>query len=127
MKTILLVTAILMIGASTSHAETRVLKGNHKSFSINCAKHGNVEVFGNHLKVTLKGNCSKLVVSGNHATVKGSAKSVMIPGNHCKVALNATDEINVPGNENTVTWTKSSAEAGPSISNLGNKNTIDKN
>jgi len=124
-----LVLAMLMtmtLASSAALADPRVLTGNHTKFTNDCSKYKEVDVIGNHNTVTLKGTCTRLTVSGNHATVRGSAKTVSVPGHHCEVNLNETDEISVPGNNNKVTWKKSSVEGGPSISNSGNRNTVTK-
>jgi len=129
MKTLLLaILAVLAtaLASSDASADPRVLAGNHTRFTNDCSKHKEVNVAGHHVSVTLKGTCTNLTVSGNHATVRGSATTVSVPGNHCQVDLDETDEISVPGNENKVTWKKSSVKSGPSISNSGNKNTVTK-
>lgn len=127
MKTLVLAMLVTTtLATSAALADPRVLTGNHTKFTNDCSKHKEVDVVGNHITVTLKGTCTKVTVAGNHATVKGSATTVSVSGHHCEVHLNETDEISVPGNNNKVTWKKSSVEGGPSISNSGNKNTVTK-
>jgi hypothetical protein len=126
MKALLLAMLVTTLASSDAFADARVLTGNHTKFTNDCAKYKEVEVVGNHISVTLKGTCTRVTVSGNHATVRGSAKTVSVPGHHCQVDLDETDEISVPGNANKVTWKKSAVEGGPSISNSGNKNTVTK-
>jgi hypothetical protein len=126
MKTFLLAMLVTTIATSDALADPRVVTGNNTKFTNDCSKHKEVLVVGNHNGVTLKGTCDRLIVSGNHATVKGSATTVTISGNQNQVDLDETDQIVISGNENKVTWRKSSAKNGPSTSNTGNKNKVTK-
>ncbi|HEU0033397.1 MAG TPA: DUF3060 domain-containing protein [Kofleriaceae bacterium] len=109
--------------AATAHADATVIE-NSKTLTIDCAKDKEVNLIGNHLKVTLTGTCTKVMVTGNHEQVRGAATLFYVAGNNNTVTADATDEIYLAGNKNTVTWKKGLTKASPKISNPGKDNAV---
>ena len=120
--TIIAIFAIAAFGAA-ARADVTVMD-NDKTLDVDCAKDPNVALLGNHLTLTTKGVCSRILISGNDATVTASAGLVSVTGNHNTVALDAADEISVTGNDNSVSVNKPIKAKSPRISNPGNRNKI---
>lgn len=97
---------------------------NDQNVDVDCAKDPQVQLVGNHITVTTRGVCAKIVIMGNHETVTGSANVVVVLGNHNTVALDAADEVSVPGNDNTVAVRKAVTLKEPRISALGRGNRV---
>jgi catabolite regulation protein CreA len=110
------------LGASAS-ADISVID-NNKTLDVDCAKDPEVNLVGNHIKVTTRGVCAKIMISGNHATVTGSANLVLVSGNHNTVTLAAADDVMVSGNNNTLTVRKGATVKAPRIANSGNDNHV---
>jgi len=107
----------------TARADITVMD-NDKTLDVDCAKDPNVSLMGNHLTLTTKGVCNRILVTGNEATVTGSAGAVSVTGNHNTVNLDAADDISVTGNDNTVSVHKAIKAKAPRISNPGSRNKI---
>jgi catabolite regulation protein CreA len=120
--TIIAILATAAFGVA-ARADVAVMD-NDKTIDVDCAKDPNVALLGNHLTLTTKGVCSRIMVSGNDATVTASASVVSITGNHNTIALDAADDISVTGNDNSVSVNKPIKAKSPRISNPGNRNKI---
>jgi N-acyl-D-aspartate/D-glutamate deacylase len=119
-----LAVALGMLGAgSAARADVSIID-NNKTLDVDCAKDPEISLVGNNIKVTAKGVCAKITVSGNHETVTGSATVVFVAGNHNTVTLAAADDITIAGNSNTVTVRKSLKLPAPKIANSGTDNHI---
>ena len=115
---------ILLVVLSGSALAERQIVDNNAKISIDCAKDKEVSLVGNNLTVTLVGTCTRVNVTGNRETVTGSATTFFVGGNHNTVNADATDEINLAGNHNTVTWKKGASKAAPKVSNPGKDNKV---
>jgi hypothetical protein len=114
----------LVIAVSPAFADV-LIDDNNKTVTVDCAKDKSVMVNGNGAKITLKGTCTNLLLSGNGATISGSVADVMISGNNNKLALEATLSIKVSGNDNTVGYKKSTdANKKVGVLNSGERNKI---
>jgi hypothetical protein len=120
--TIIAIVAIAVFSVA-ARADITVMD-NDKTLDVDCAKDPNVSLMGNHLTLTTKGVCNRILVTGNDATVTGSAGAVSITGNHNTVNLDAADDVSVTGNDNTVSVHKAVKAKSPRISNPGNRNKI---
>jgi hypothetical protein len=117
--------ALLALAAvgPTARANVSVID-NDKTVDVDCAKDPEVRLLGNHLTVTTKGVCSKIIVEGNHASISGSAVTVRVAGNHNMLNLAAADDVTIDGNSNTVFVRKPIKLKAPRISNTGTDNRI---
>jgi Protein of unknown function (DUF3060) len=111
------------LAATTAAAEVTIMD-NHRSTTINCAHQREVNVIGNHNKVTLTGTCSALTVTGNHNTVFGSTTEAGVAGTHNTIELEAVDEIAVTGTHNTISYKQPIARKRTAVSNTGTNNKI---
>lgn len=115
MKTLL---AVMLI-SSAALADVNEID-NNKTHAVDCAKDATVRVSGNGNTFTLKGTCKSVQISGNKNTVKGDgAKSLMLSGNDNTITLTLENAM-VSGDSNTVSYKGKK----PSISDTGNKNSI---
>jgi hypothetical protein len=120
-----LLATILLFAAAPAAADVSIVANKAKK-TVDCKKHKSVNIVGNHAKVTLKGQCEKIMIAGNHARVTGSATAFYLAGNHNIITADATDEITIPGNHNTVTWKRGASVDAPAISAPGNENKVSK-
>ena len=65
-----------LFAAAPAAADVSIVANNAKK-TVDCKKHKSVNIVGNHAKVTLKGQCEKIMIAGNHAKVTGSANGVL--------------------------------------------------
>jgi len=121
MKTLVL--AAVLVTAGTAAADVSIID-NNKTITVDCSKDKSVSLIGNHITVTLTGTCTRVTVTGNFETVTGSATTFWVAGNHNTVNADAADEINVAGNDNTLTWKKGLSKPQPKISNPGKNNKV---
>ncbi|HLL24559.1 MAG TPA: DUF3060 domain-containing protein [Kofleriaceae bacterium] len=121
MKTFALL-ALVVLSAPVS-ADVTVMD-NDQTLTVDCAKDKNVNLVGNHIKVTLTGTCTSVKVTGNHATVIGSTTNAFVSGSHTTLTLEAVDTISVSGNKNTVTYKKPIAKKKTAVSNMGKDNSV---
>jgi hypothetical protein len=77
--------------------------------TIDC-RNRDVDLRGDGNTLTLRGDCGKLLVTGNNNVIE----------------IDSVQAIDTPGNENRITWAKGPSRSGPKITNLGNGNTIRK-
>ena len=119
----LLASLVLLATASPAAADVSIVS-NHAKKTVDCRKHKSVNIAGNHVKLTLKGVCDKVLIAGNHAKVTGSATTFYLAGNHNVVNADGTDDITVPGNHNTVIWARGLSVDEPSVSAPGNENKV---
>jgi hypothetical protein len=114
-----------LVGTASADA---ILADNDAALSIDCAEDPEVSVLGNHITLTLTGTCTKVSVSGNHATVTGSTATLWVAGNHTTATLTAVDAVFVAGNHNTVTYagTVTRTLKAPKVSSPGTGNKITK-
>src|ERR1041384_4383126 len=104
--TIIAIVAIAVFSVA-ARADITVMD-NDKTLDVDCAKDPNVSLMGNHLTLTTKGVCNRILVTGNDNTVN----------------LDAADDVSVTGNDNTVSVHKAVKAKSPRISNPGNRNKI---
>ncbi|MBI5543993.1 MAG: DUF3060 domain-containing protein [Deltaproteobacteria bacterium] len=83
------------------------ISGNDEKHDEDCAGR-DVDVSGNDLKVTLRGECGRVEVSGNDNVVD----------------LDVAADIEVVGNANKVTWARGPGTAKPKISKAGSDNEV---
>ena len=93
------------LAAGTVAADVSIID-NNKTITVDCAKDKSVNLIGDQLTVTLTGTCTRVQLSGNHETVTGSATTFWVAGNHNTVTADGTDEIQIAGNDNTLSWKK---------------------
>jgi hypothetical protein len=125
MKTTSFAAAAITLAAlfAPAHAEVTVID-NRRTIEVDCAKDPEVNLVGNHIKLTTKGVCARITLTGNHEVVTGSATAVHISGNHNKVMMDAADEVSVAGNHNTISVRKALTRKAPRIGNVGNYNKV---
>jgi hypothetical protein len=122
MKSFMIAATLASLGVA-ARADVTVVD-NDKTIEVDCAKDPQVSLLGNHLTLTLKGVCAKIIIEGNEETVTGSAGAVQVNGNHNTVSLSAADEVTVTGNDNTVTVQKPVKAKAVRISNPGSRNKV---
>ncbi|MBA3459480.1 MAG: DUF3060 domain-containing protein [Deltaproteobacteria bacterium] len=118
----LLVAALLSM-SSVAAADVTVTD-NKQTVDIDCAKDKLVNIIGNHATITLKGTCTKVSISGNHANLTGSANTVWIAGNNNNVTLPGVDSLTIAGNSNNVTYKGPITAKTTKVSNPGSKNNV---
>ena len=117
--------AAVVVAALSGHARAeRSIIDNRATLEHDCAKDPEIALVGNHIKLTTKGVCTKISISGNHEIVTGSATVVSISGNHNTVTLAAADDVMIAGNSNTVSIAKSVKLKAPRVANSGTDNRI---
>ena len=89
-------------------------------------KGGEVSVNGNNGIRTLKGGGGNFAINGNgnRITITGNAARVRVNGNRNRVTVAGVGVIQVPGNGNTVTWSRGLGGKKPRVSVLGNRNRV---
>ena len=112
-----------LLATASASAEVSVLE-NKKTLVVDCSQDGVINLVGNHISATLSGECSKVSVTGNHATVKGSAAQVFVSGNNNTLTLDGTDEIAIAGSRNTVSYRRPLKSKAPNIANSGKDNKV---
>jgi tRNA G37 N-methylase TrmD len=117
------VVAVVAGSAAPARADISVTD-NHKTLDVDCAKDPQISLSGNHITITTKGVCTKIMISGNHATVTGSATMVLVSGNDNTVTLAASDDVVISGNKNTLTVRKAVTRKAPNVMNSGNDNRV---
>ena len=115
--------AVTLAVATTAAADISVID-NHKTLDVDCAKDPEINLIGNHITLTTKGVCTKITVTGNHETVTGSANVVYVAGNHNTVTIDASDDVTVNGNNNTLSVKKGVTKKTPKVSNAGKDNKV---
>ncbi len=118
--------ATLLLFASPAAFAERQFVDNGKTFTVDCAKDAEISLVGNHLKVTLKGTCTRVNVLGNHETVTGTAATFFLAGNHNDLRADRADKITVAGSHNTVAYGRGLKKPRPQVTNTGRNNTIKK-
>ena len=105
-------------------AKSIVVEKNDVTDTYNC-EGGTANVKGNRDTVTLT-DCSQVSITGNynHVTLSGNSPDLDVMGNNNQVAAGHVKKISTMGNKNAVTWTSPNEDEKPSISNLGNGNSI---
>jgi Protein of unknown function (DUF3060) len=116
--------AIAALAFSPAARADVTVMDNDKTIDVDCAKDPNVSLMGNHLTLTTKGVCGRIVVAGNEATITASASMVSVTGNKNTVALDSADDVSVTGNDNNVSVNKPVKAKSPRISNTGSRNKI---
>lgn len=93
---------------------------------IQVGKASGVAVNGNKAVRTFAGNGRSFTISGNEnrITITGNAARVTVSGNKNTVTITGVGVIEVPGNENTVTWSRGLGKKPPRTSVLGNRNRV---
>lgn len=122
-----LVLGLLCSLACAAYAATRLgdidITEDKQAGIKNCSG-GVATVSSNKNALTFK-NCSKVVVQGNKNTIAlEGCKALEVPGNSNTVKAGVVKSLNTMGNKNTVTYKLGPKKEKPSISNLGNENTI---
>lgn len=123
MMRITLLAATLALTAATARAEVNIIDNDVK-MTVDCAKEKSVNIAGNKATITLSGTCVEVNISGNNVTVKGSVSHANVSGNDNTLALDASDEILVSGNKNTISYKKGVKAKKPSVLNTGTDNKI---
>lgn len=119
----ILVFAAVTLAAGTVAADVSIID-NNKTITVDCTKDKSVNLIGNQLTVKLTGTCTRVQLSGNHETVTGSATTFWVAGNHNTVTADGTDEIQIAGNDNTLSWKKGLTKPAPTVSNPGKGNKV---
>jgi hypothetical protein len=89
-----------------------------------------VEIAGNGTKKTLScgpDDVIRIGGNGNRLTVTGNCGALEIAGNKNKVDIESVASVDVPGNDNEVTWRKGpggKADEQPKTSVLGSRNKV---
>jgi hypothetical protein len=116
--------AALATLTSTAVADV-VVVNNDQIRSIDCAKDPTVTIAGNNATITLLGTCSNVTLAGNRGKVSGSATLLTVAGNDNTATLHIVDGIAANGNNNTVTYKKSSNPKVPTrVSSPGRGNKV---
>jgi hypothetical protein len=92
---------------ATDAGESIAISRNGLTKTITC-DHAEVDVSGNMNTISVRGECDKVVVSGNHNVLK----------------IETVAAISTPGNFNDVVWEEGVGDRQPRISNIGTKNSI---
>jgi len=122
---VLFTAAVAVVAGSAAPARADIsVTDNHKTLDVDCAKDPTISLSGNHITVTTKGVCTKIMIAGNHATVTGSASMVLVSGNANTVTLAAADDVVISGNKNTLTVRKAVTRKAPNVMNSGNDNRV---
>ena len=96
-----------------------------KGATWDCASDPVVVITGGSTKYTLKGACKSISVTGGHNTLAiESATTLDITGASNTISIDAVDAININGAGNKITWKKGKSVPKPSISQLGQNNSI---
>jgi hypothetical protein len=121
----LFITVVMSLVPAVAVADVSIID-NEETVTVDCSKDKVVNIVGNDAKVTLKGTCSNVRISGNTAIVTGATISVMVSGNESALTLDAVDSILVSGNDNKLAWKKTASAklATPKILNSGDRNKI---
>jgi hypothetical protein len=115
---------ILVVGfglgaAGVAAADVTIMED--KTTGIQDCKGGIAKVMSNKNTLTLK-NCRSVQSLGNKNTLTIDKTGTLdVMGNKNTIRVGPVESIDVKGNENSITYGKGKK---PSISNLGNKNTI---
>ena len=91
-----------------------------KSGSFDC-KNGNASITGTDHDVTLK-NCRVVVVTGQDIklTLKGDCTQIVVTGNAVEAHVDAVEAITATGNDIKVTWKKALGTKAPQVTSIGN-------
>lgn len=121
----LLAAALVSLVATTAAADITIME-NRKTITVDCAKDPEVNLVGNHIRVTLVGTCKKVTVTGNHESVVGSVISARVLGNHNTLDLDGVDALSIAGNHNTASYKRPLEAKKTAVSNVGKYNTVKK-
>ncbi|HEY1814970.1 MAG TPA: DUF3060 domain-containing protein [Kofleriaceae bacterium] len=113
----------LVLVAATAHAD-KSFNGGHGG-SWDCGSDPVVVITTGSAKYTVKGSCKSITVTGGHNTlVIESAGTLDVTGASNTVSIDAVDAININGAGNHVTWKRGKSSPKPSVSQLGQNNSI---
>lgn len=96
-----------------------------KTVDHDCGSDGDVTIMGSKNKITLRGTCGGVAVTGSNNTLTIAATNKLtINGSKNTVDVVATNKIVANGNDNVVTYTRGVAGPDPKTTTLGTGNTI---
>jgi len=117
--------AVSVSASATASGTVIQIAENHLTKTIDC-NNESISVMGNNNELTIKGSCTGIQILGNHNTITiETTPELNVAGNYNKISATTVEAIAVMGNYNGIVWTKGT-EKDPTISNLGNKNTVNK-
>ena len=121
--------AVLFVGSLVRQADAWVQKditltNDDETAAIDC-NGSTVSVGGDDNHLTIKGDCSKLKVSGDDNVIDaGSVKEIDVSGSDNTISVDTVAKISASGDDNTIRWTRGAAGKAPQISLKGKDNKI---
>jgi hypothetical protein len=96
-----------------------------KGATWDCASDPVVVITGGSTKYVLKGTCKSITITGGHNTLAiESSTTLDVTGASNTISIDAVDAININGAGNKITWKKGKSVPKPSVSQLGQNNSI---
>jgi hypothetical protein len=113
------IAGVAIAGPKLTHTKSR------KTLDHDCGSNGVVAIMGSHNKITLRGTCDDVAVTGSNNTLTIAATNALrISGSSNTVDVVASNKIEATGNDNVVTYTRGVDGAEPKTSTVGKGNSI---